>query len=61
MVCGLGALLRDGVEIVGEAALRHRLAVDDGDDAVDRQMRADRRPFEGLDQRLGQSEAATSR
>ena len=47
----------DGVQIVGEPAFRDGRAVDHGNHPVDRHPGADLRPFEGLDQRLGQSEA----
>ena len=47
----------DGVEVVGETALRDRLAVDDGDDAVDRQAGADVRPVESLYERFRQRKA----
>ena len=52
-----GALLGDARRIVGEAALGDRGGVDDGDDAVDGEPRAQVRPVESLDQRLRQREA----
>ena len=53
----LGALAGDRLRIVGEAAFGDGRRIDHGDDAVDGEARADRRPVEGLDQRLRQSEA----
>ena len=52
----LFAFLGDRIEIIGETSFRNGLAVDDGDDAVDRELGADRRPVERLDQRLRQRE-----
>ncbi len=60
MVEGLvgGALGGERGEVGGDAALGQRRAIDHGDDAIDRHPAADRRPVEGLDQRLRQGEAA---
>ena len=52
-----GALARQRLEIVRKAALRHCWTVDDREDAVDEEARADLRPVEGLDQGLGEREA----
>ena len=52
-----GALLRQRVEVVGDAAVGKRRAVDDDHDAVDGDAALDRRPMERLHQRLRQSEA----
>ena len=52
-----GALLGDARRIVGEATLGDGRGVDDRDDPVDGEPRAQFRPVEGLDERLRQSEA----
>ena len=49
-------LAGDRLGIVGEAPRGNGRRIDHGDHAVDRQPRFHIRPFEGLDQRLGQSE-----
>src|SRR5262245_5160773 len=53
----LSALAGDRLGIIGEAAFGNGGRIDHGDHAVDGEPRADRRPVEGLDQWLRQSEA----
>ena len=52
-----GALARQSSRIVGEAPVRHRLAIDNRDHAIDGQARANGWPIEGLHQGLWQGEA----
>ncbi len=51
-----GALARQRLDVGGDAPIRERRAVDHRDDAVHGDAALDRRPVEGLDQRLGQRE-----
>ena len=51
-----GALKGKGLRILGKEARSHRRPVDHRDDAVHRDAGADRRPVEGVDERLRQGE-----